>query len=314
MKVRFYGFTLEAGDGISLPDFFQHLLTKSSATDEYDFNGRERLFLLDETQDERFYTGLFVTIKDHKKFCELRDEHGVLTIHVSEVDENADLMEFNFFIINKTTFCGLYQHYHASCSIGQHFYFLRTLWKELKETKINAHVQAEQAAGSAEPQEKLEKAAKKIYKKNLTYSLYYKPADFVALIAELASVRSFEYGLSTVHVPGDSFGPQNSNLKKVTEKVLFKKGTTAQQIAEQIQDFVNAQDISAGKVVGEDEEGIDRPVHLTNNTESFAEYEFDDVAAELELTLDNFSESWVISKLIEAAEQHPGMFVNDLDE
>ncbi|HJS45213.1 MAG TPA: hypothetical protein VJ753_02320 [Rhizomicrobium sp.] len=108
MKITFQGFQLFAGDGISLPEFAKVLIDQSSATKEHKFADHDRLFLFEEDSDKDFYTGLLITAKDQKTFPELRKKGGKLTIKISELEAGARLMDFNFFVLNKKAFCGVY--------------------------------------------------------------------------------------------------------------------------------------------------------------------------------------------------------------
>lgn len=308
MLVKFQGFRLTPGDGITLAEFAHFLVKRSHPAKEHSFNGRSRLFLFEEESNKDFYTGLFVTIKDHKKYCELRDDGGKFRIQVSKVGDDSNLMEFNFFIINKTSFCGIYQYYHSSCSLGQFVGFVREIWKEYKMEKIEKEASGLVNIGRARSKDAALKRARRKYKKNVGYSMYYKPESFQELVSELKKIKYFEYKASTRVIPDDSFGPQNKRIGFVTQKIQFASQSIVNKIGRDIANFVSRENITNGRIFGVDQFDVERSIYIQENVENFGEFDFDDIADYVELDLDNFSESWVTERLIESAEENRALF------
>lgn len=77
MKVRLYGFSLEAGHTkASLDDLYGHMDLFSGEADNTRTN--ERRFYFSKDADPTFARGLVVTVKDQKAFCKLIHENGRL--------------------------------------------------------------------------------------------------------------------------------------------------------------------------------------------------------------------------------------------
>jgi hypothetical protein len=309
MKVSMYGFSLKAGDGITLHEFMQHLVAISSVVTEYNFSTHPRLFLFSDSPDADFYAGLFVTIKDHKKFCKLRREGGAVTIKVDELGDDESLMEFNFFIINKRTNAGLYMHYHASCSMGQFGAFLRDRWKELKVPKIEQLVRASIDDRKYKSELDAVKAAKKAFRRNVQLIPYFRPEAFRELLEEFSRIRSLEYPVATIDIGTQGFRPLKSQVKKATQRLVFDAATPLQLLVKRIANFQRRAGFVKGRVTGDDEDGELYSIKIEGNLDKFDEADFDDLAEDLNIGLDDYAASAVVRNLIEKARAYGAMFM-----
>lgn len=79
MLIRFLGFSVETKGKLSLSDLINDLRIKSS-TDHIKFGNFNRIFLIEDNKSCLYAKGLIITIKDHKRFCELREEEGRLKV------------------------------------------------------------------------------------------------------------------------------------------------------------------------------------------------------------------------------------------
>lgn len=314
MKISMYGFSLKAGDGITLPEFMQHLLSISSVVTEHNFSAHPRLFLFSDSPDPDFYAGLFVTIKDHKKFCKLRREGGAVTIKIDELGDDESLMEFNFFIINKKTNAGLYMHYHASCSMGQFGAFLRDRWNELKSSKIEQLVKDLIADGKYKSEIEAAKAAKKTFRRNIKLIPYFRPEAFRELLAEFSRIRSLEYPIATVDIGTQGFRPLRTQVKKATQRLVFDAATPLQGLVDRIASFQHLAGFRKGRVTGDDEDGGRYSIKIEGNLDKFDEADFDDLAEDLNIGLDEYADSAVVRNLIKKARAYKQMFVVAEDE
>lgn len=136
MQAHLMGFLWETGAGITLEDFFKHLAKLKDVETAYaNYN---RLLYVGERGN--YYLGLFITIKDQRRSPEIKNESGVYKINVRSLEEGTNLVDFNFFVINKTTQRGLYQHYHHSCSLNQFGIFCQRQYEDLKQARIDAEL------------------------------------------------------------------------------------------------------------------------------------------------------------------------------
>lgn len=309
MKVTFQGFRLEAGDGFTLPEFGKVLVAAAGEGIEHDFNDHKRLFLFEEESDPDFYTGLLITAKDQKTFPELRNEKGKLAIKVSALARNSRLMDFNFFVLNKTTFCGLYQHYHASCSAAQFGVFLRYhFWKPEQEARIAARTKAFIQDGLAA--HIAEERAKKGFYRLLKFELFFKPEDFEKILRTMAEIKRFQFDVSTKTAKQRQFTP-GIFLKKRQETVVFETTNLVDKLAGAIASYVRKHDLKRGKAIAVDPAGEEMPVYLTRNVDGFGEFGFDETVAQI--ATDDlgqyFTKSALIQNLLAAARAHHNLFM-----
>lgn len=307
MKITFQGFQIFPGSGITLTEFADHLASTSSATKEYSFADHQRLFLFEKNSDPEFYTGLLITAKDQKTFPELRKQSGKLTIKVSELAEGSRLMDFNFFVLNKKTFCGVYQHYFASCSPLRFGVFLRYFfWKPEKDRRIATKIGTLKAKKGMSA-DKAEARAKKLFKGALKFALFYKPEDFEKILKTMKEIKQFHFDISTVKAQQSVFSP-DIPIKGVQERVTFEKPKSVAAITGAISGFVKAKKISRGKVLTIDPDGEVRSVHITKNVDGFGEFDFDDVTSDLEFDVEDFAKSPVVKNLLKTARSHRNLF------
>ena len=134
MRVKFLGFRFECSSVISLKKYFKAIEAENFSTRKLGIY--ERYYLANTTFNPKYFVGLFVTVKDQKKFCELTKKKGKLCIKVNNLKDNSTLMHFNFFVMNKETGFGLFQHYHNSCSANQFGLFNNRIYNSQKKVLL----------------------------------------------------------------------------------------------------------------------------------------------------------------------------------
>ena len=111
MKVRFIGFALESKCPMSFDNMFAQVESRHGV--HQDAGDHKRLYYIDSNAHPDYYCGLVLTIKNQKKFCKLTQlQDGKTKISVENLKDHDSLMEFNFFVLHKREYIGLYQHYH----------------------------------------------------------------------------------------------------------------------------------------------------------------------------------------------------------
>lgn len=205
MIVRSYGFSLEAGHGhVSVADVFRYMADNNGQPDTSKSN--ERRFYIDDQSDAKFVRGLVVTVKDQKAFCELvKDDGGGFVISVKNLEGENKLMEFNFFVVNKTNGLGIYQHYFHSCSTHTFGDYLRKRYFTLSNAMAEEEIAAANAAN--ELSDKQEKAIRKKYRKPLSFSILVHNEDLAVVLARFQEIKSFEYEFAAI-VPDTEVSPR----------------------------------------------------------------------------------------------------------
>lgn len=305
MLVRFLGFSVETPKTITLDEVMTTLARRATSYDSFTEAGR---FLFVDTQSDReYYLGLIVTVKNQKTFCELRAAGGSFKVKVNKLDHNSNIMEFNFFIINKESGVGLYQHYHHSCSIGQGMNLIKKRFNCIKANKIDARRDELIASGKAKG--KAEKEARKQFKGCFKWQILVRKDKLSSVLKELDRIKALEVDLAYLEPESKEFRQLSGYVRKQRKKFLFEKKIPASSLIEPIVSVVNNSNADSGRVFGVDEDGLDRIIRLQNNPDNFGEYDYDEVAVHINnLDVSNFQNSWVIRSLRDVCESHKSIF------
>lgn len=295
MKVRFLGFNLDnQSKSISLEEYITHMITPEGKI--LNIGEYNRYMFFNKDSNKEYYLGLLVTVKDQKSYCKLVNDDGKMLVQISEIDSNENLMDFNFFVINKETGSGMYQYYHQSCSLNSFGYFIT---KEFNNYKTERTADELSTFIDEKEKEKQKKLLNKKYREKLMFEILVRHENIQALINELKKVKSFEYCFSSLTVDEPEFKPLQGHVRKERTRLSFTSDSPVQHLASTISNIVSSKQIEEGKVSGIDLDGIERVLRITNNPDNFAEYNYDDVASKINsLDISSFDNSWVIQELI----------------
>jgi hypothetical protein len=302
MKVRLTGFTFEienASPQLSMDAFVRFVNT---GTDELDGEGEgKRLLFMNADHDADYFVGLVVTVKDHRAYCELVSEAGGMRLKVNDVAEGSHLMDFNFFVFHKTTYHGLYQHYHQSCSPGAFARLCGERFRDYRTTLADNAV----AALPVPKTDAAERRARSPFMGYLRSAVIVRQEALEAMIQEMRRVKSFQYAISTPVVEEKEFRPLARWIKKKVHKISFSVDGPVHGIATAISRTVERLGIDRGRVEGVDQDGIKRVLRIVDNPDTFGEYDYDDVASRInDLNLSQFHESWAIRELLDKAREN----------
>lgn len=305
MQVRFQGFSFSTDcTTVSLDDYIKHMVTRHG--NAYELGEHNRFLFFNTTHSKNYYVGLAVTVKDQKTFCELVNKSGKLVVKVNELDGNSRLMDFNFFVLHKTTGLGMYQYYHQSFSLNSFGYFNAQRFSEFKDGKIKAEISAikDHKLTSAK-----EKAIKQKHKGRLRWEILVKKENLKNLIEELQQVKAFEYCFLSLTADEPEFQPLKNYVRKERTKLSFNSQSPVMALASSISNIVTKFGIDDGKIIGTDFDGIDRILRITNNPDNFGEYSYDDVAPKINaLDVDQFEKSWVVEELLSRCAEYKYIF------
>jgi hypothetical protein len=305
MHVRLLGFNFRAeGSGLTLQTFADYIHAQRGRS--HDLGPHKRLLFVNSTHSSKYYVGLLVTVKDQKTFCELVESGGKLTVKVNELDADSNLMDFNFFVLNKLNGLGLYQYYHQSCSLNSFGYYCASRFSEHRKDAIEsalACVSEEELTSSKD------RHIRQSHSARLKWEILVRKEKLKDLIEELARVKAFEYSFASLTAKEPEFKPIENFVRKETKKLSFTTGSPVNKIASVLSNFVNGHQIDSGKVIGMDSEGIERILRITDNPDNFGEYSYDDIAPRIN-SLDTaaFERSWIIQELIAKCSQNKHIF------
>lgn len=300
MNIVFQGFQLEPNVGLTLDVFFGNLVNSNEG--DFDFSHRKRILLFNDSIDRDYYVGGIITIKNYKKFLELKQEGIDITLEIKEVSEGNQLADFNFFAINKNTYAGIYQYYHHSMSMNQFGMFLRDIYRDIADEFRDKEIaKLEQKRGRL----KKEKEIRARYFKSLKFMPLYRRDTFNQMVDTLTKITNFSFDLCSLGVDDSEFSPLSGFAEKVKHSVIFRQDSILHEIKSKIKQFVQNRGISVGSVRGTDVDGIERVYTLANSPEIFKEADFDEMISSLDsLNLSDLSNNNIIKMLIKTAQNY----------
>lgn len=302
MNVRFVGFDWSLNSVVSLESLMERLNSlrdKKVKLADYD-----RLIFVAE--DSPYWVGLFVTIKDQKRFAEVFQSGGSYKVDILEI-EKGSIADLNFFALHSGTKNGLYLHYHQSCGLSSFNYFCKRVHDDIRDERKNEAIQ--KAQSNRDSSAKIGRI-RKHYKGTLKYSAMVRPEDFVTLLDDLKEIKAFESDLFTIHANTNDAAmiPFSGLVKKERHRLTFKKGRgMLELIREAIANSVDVGGITRAKVEGDDDQGA-RIIKLVNNPSFFAEYDYDTVAENMKIDLDDLASCWPIQELLRIMKLNPLKF------
>jgi len=303
MKVRLYGFSLEAGHAkTSLSDLYDHMELLSGTADTTKSNERRIYFSKDTDPD--YARGLIVTVKNQKAFCKLVDADGRLVINVENLQGEDKVMEFNFFVINKSNGLGIYQQYHHSCSLGVFGGYLRDRYRNLSENSAGREIrelrrQRQHTEGKA-------KAIRRAHRENLSVATLIHRGNLSAVLRQFEKIKSFEYEFAQLDAIRDVAQALQPYVKRRKEKVTFEPRFAVATIATAVHNAVNTIMPKSGRVHVETDEGDPLSVKLADIPENFGEYDYDDIATQLDkLDTAEFAQHQTLTNLQEVCNSEP---------
>lgn len=273
----------------------------------FDSGEYKRIVYFNDTHSREYFVGLLVTVKDQRTYCKLINESGKLHVEVNSLNSGANLMDFNFFVIHKTTGAGMYQHYHQSCSINLFGFLNSKRFSDLRSSNLEQAIKPESRKTNLTKKE--EKAIRNRYKGNLRFEVLVRKENLSTLIEELSRVQGFEFSFSTLTVDEPEFKPLGPYVRKERHNISFVKGSPVSKLAKFIPKIIKTKSIDDGKITGIDANGIARILRITDNPDNFGEYDYDDVAPKINaLDIDQFQSSWVIQELITKCKSNKHIF------
>lgn len=305
MLVRFIGFTMTSkASAFPIGSYVDKMKTEG-----YTFEGGEhnRIIYFNDTHSNDYFVVLLVTVKDQRTYCKLINESGKLHVEVTALKSGANLMDFNFFVINKITGAGMYQHYHQSCSIGLFDALNKKRYSELRKSLLDQALVV--PSNEQRLSRKNEKIIRSTYNGRIEFEILIRKENLKALIEELSHVKDFEFSLSTLTVDEPEFKPLSPFVRRERHNISFTQNSPVNNLARFIPRIIKSKKIEDGKVTGIDADGITRILRITDNPDNFGEYEYDDVAPRInDLDIEHFEKSWVVEQLITRCKESSHIF------
>jgi hypothetical protein len=290
----------ETGDGISLADFFDRL--SSLKDSEIPFGEYKRLVYVGE--DGEYHTGLFLTIKNYRRFCELKkNDQGKFHIEVREVATGNSAVDFNFFIIHKDSGRGLYQRHYYSCAVGRFFKFCREHYNDLRDDRINRAIDDL----GERPKQSAIRDVRRQFKGGLQTSTQASGGKVKEMLEELKRIRQLEFTVTELSVAEPWATPLSGFVTGYTRRVTLAPGPIA-QIRAAVTKSIDDGHLENGRIRGDDSDDTPRIIQLAENADVFGEYDFNDVAAAMAFDLSDLSQSAFLSEMLKKARDNRAYF------
>ena len=303
MKVKALGFRLTPIGQATLPNLAQRLVRRSGQ--EFSFGTHERRLYcsVTESNGENFAVGIFLTIRDHKKFLQLSERNGTISITVTELDNDTRPFDFNFFAIHLPSGSGLYSHYFFSCSFQSFFKFLRDQYlRANKAMEEGIEVDDRSAIRASE-------------RRNMAYAMFHRRDSFEDAIKNLLEVKQFEYDILTPSSMTQEMQPLSTKLKTERRQIRFKANLSGTSLWNRIKNMLpgTGDGRQRFRVIGKDTSGERVPIDFIAPPDHFSEDDFDDLADNEILNLSNVGNSGYVQKLLHLFEQRKALFTAEAD-
>lgn len=303
LQIKILGFAWEARAPLSVAGLTSTLRTQSGT--QFSFGGFERIAYWKKVSN--VLAGMLITIKDQKRYCELKKAGKGLRIVARAVDEGSQVADFNFVAINEASGKGLMTYHHGSWSLSQFCLWARLRHEELRTAKIEA--EASSARTDSERKKAVREAGKKYPRMDWAFLLT--PSGLKDLILSMQKIKSFSFTVATPDAKDNLFRPlMATNIRTETRRFVFKQasGTSLASVvkdaAKAIPNFIANHGVKRGKIEGVDASGVDSVLKIVDNVEVYDSMDFDDAVDGLDLDPIQFTTSDICSWLLQEAERH----------
>ncbi|WP_346832650.1 hypothetical protein ABDX87_09605 [Pseudomonas abietaniphila] len=315
MQVTYYGFTLESENKcVPLAVLFDSLAAKSGG--EVGAPGTMRMMYVDDQSDAEFVCGLIVTSKDQKSFLKMSSVAGKYKIKSTDLTGDDRIMEFNFFVVNKSNGIGLYQYYRGSCSAVTMGSFLTSEFRELSDSSKELQLNAAETVVEVKrgQKSKLIRGIRSAHRGGLIFNLLVRAGDVPEILNRYKTIVAFDYDIASLDSLSSFARPLKGLVTKVHQRVRFNELSTKDQIIEGVSGMLPQilKDTARVTVLNDDDEPMS--VRLVNMPDNFGLHDYDVLAAELDgLDLEDFASHAVVGylKLI-CKSEYPEVFMADL--
>lgn len=259
------------------------------------FNNRILYFI----EGDDVWKGLTLTIKDMKKFTKIVNSSGEVRLDVHKLEKNEHVADFNFFIVDKDNGCGMYQHYHNSCSLNIFNAINRDRYLKIKES---LHKKARQSFEEEKiPKREMENLLR-AFNETMTYSIIEKSGSFIERVAQMDSAREAEIEFDLIEIGDNEFVASAPHMRRLKYHLFFEKDSASKAVIRWLVKTFNGARLKKAKVIGIDENGTDATYRLVNDFDRFGSFDYESMVPALKLDQDKIKESietnLIISKLI----------------
>lgn len=266
-KVQFREITVHVGTdkravrGVSLDSFLEWVQARSGTVVTID---QERLRVLCENHGATT-SGAVINLQGRPNFETL--DPLTLIRAATNSQSSTEAYSCNVWAINRMHHIGVYQSQAQTYGVSEFRRVMSHLYDLYVAEQRLAHAQALVDQG-ADPDRANEKAKHAIAGR-ISISPHMTTDEFLALVAKLATVKSFNYSVDVSKIQSTStwFGmsPSFRDAKLSSQRILMKNGAKPKPVV----DFVRSHqaDLKSGKAIGVDGDGIQQVYQITQHAE-----------------------------------------------
>lgn len=281
MKIVFQAFHWDCQcPAFALPNFLSEMNKKNG------YESRRRILYF--IQDNDYWFGLVLTIKDMRKFVTLVEAKQELKLNVHELNENEKIADFNFFVIHTESGFGLYQHYYHSCSLNVFNCLTKNFYNEMRTAMFTFVKDRMKAEGKTKRE--IDKELKK-YKGKFVPTIVERKGSFIERVKKLNDANSAELEFRQINFSNNPLQAIQSHLKTMKYKMSFSKTTSKLDKVRSLAGVLSSGDFKKATVEGIDEHGNDVVYRLFNDFDRFQEYDYEDMVPSLNLDQTKVNES-----------------------
>ncbi|HIE5118705.1 TPA: hypothetical protein ACXNEU_006085 [Pseudomonas aeruginosa] len=248
-----------------------------------ELSGRQennRFFYFDRESFAGFCVGVIITVKDQRKFCTLmQGEAGENVIKVNGLEENDQIMDFNFFVINLDNGIGVYQQYHHSAALSCLAKKISEDARSLKEELVEAKVAEERAQKKRELSASRLRRINKEHKTKIVTSPLVSRARLEEILRGYHKIKAMEYSYTTLEVNIREATPLGERVHKKREHISFVNPSLVAILSAEIAAAIEEFPFAKGKVFVEDAQGKNEIVRMFDIPEVLWEADYDTVVA-----------------------------------
>lgn len=277
MDVNIYPFSislqLQEDSPLDRDSFVRYMTSVSTVVNEV--YGKDRVISFKEIPNSNYIAGILLSFRDYEAHCKIsQNEHGGYSTTVETIKNGA---EYNFFVINKITFKGVWLTYFNAASISVLDDILRKMFDKYAQTYG------------------LEITRKFKLKNKVRALMILSRETIEEALSQFNKISHIEYTERNNQV--NFFSPDVVNTRRT--RLLLKQENLIGRTIESIRLLVNSGEVENTSVRGINHRGKKETVNLDNIFRPWDTYDYDEVTRTLEnFDTDNLIQNPVIGRLL----------------
>lgn len=303
MDAKFLGFSIEFKSKNLGFDDYMKFMAESSPHEVSANNDNSRLLYINSDSHEKYYLGMIITVRNQKKYCKAKMKNKDFTFNVVDLKGGDKILEFNYFIIDKTSNLGLYQYYHQSCSTRQFGQIIKKFAQHYSRSQSEVAIEMEGNKLERELSGHRKTQIRAPYRVEMNFSILAREETLKDILAGYEKIKSFEYEFATLTPKIMAATPLSKYVERKKETLVFTTPRNVGDLSKGICDVLRNFKLKTGRVKVEDEDGNEFPLNIFDIPDFFACYDYDDLADSLmNVKASEFYYSDLVNYLIEAFE------------